>query len=112
MTILDGQNATAIAFANALDKLRTGFYDKLWNLYGNVDWMNGSAAHATFNSLSPSIVGETQLLQDRQSRQLFGNVSDRLSLLGTGQARGFSFSGGAQAFARTATACSRMSVLG
>src|SRR4029079_12482614 len=30
VTILDGQNATAIAFANALDQLRNGFYNKLW----------------------------------------------------------------------------------
>ena len=61
--------------------------DKLWNLYGNVDWMNGAQLNATFNALSPAkMVGETELLQDRQSRQLFGNVSDRLSLLGTGQA--------------------------
>jgi len=100
VTILDGQNATAIAFASALDKLRTGFYDKLFNLYGNVDWMNSGQLTATFNSMTPSIVGETQLLQDRQSQQLFSNVSDRLSLLGTGQARGLSISGGAQAFAR------------
>jgi hypothetical protein len=93
VTILSGQNATAIAFANALDQLRNGYYDKLSNLYGNVDWMNGAQLNATFNALSPSVYGETQLLQDRQSRQLLGNIGDRLSLLGTGQASGFSFSG-------------------
>jgi len=96
VTILDGQNATAIAFANALDQLRNGFYNKLWNLYGNVDWMNGAQLNATFSALSPAnMLGETELLQDRQSRQLFGNVSDRLSLLGTGRASGMSFSGAA-----------------
>ncbi|HVM21972.1 MAG TPA: autotransporter outer membrane beta-barrel domain-containing protein [Sphingomicrobium sp.] len=93
VTVLSGQNATAIAFANALDKLRTGFYDKLWNLYGNIDWMNGAQLNATFNAMAPQIFGETQLIQDRQSRQMLGNISDRLSLLGTGQASGFSFSG-------------------
>src|SRR4029079_13095525 len=83
-------------FANALDQLRNGFYNKLWNLYGNVDWMNGAQLNATFSALSPAnMLGETELLQDRQSRQLFGNVSDRLSLLGTGRASGMSFSGAA-----------------
>jgi hypothetical protein len=113
VTILDGQNATAIAFANALDQLRTGFYDKLWNLYGNVDWMNGAQLNATFSALSPvSMVGETQLLQDRQSRQLFSNVSDRLSLLGTGQASGMSFSGMATPLMRGAQDASPQAMLG
>src|SRR4029079_15682881 len=96
VTILDGQNATAIAFANALDQLRNGFYNKLLNLYGHVDLMNGAQLNATFSALSPAnMLGETELLQYRQSRQLFGNVSDRLSLLGTGRASGMSFSGAA-----------------
>ena len=113
VTILDGQNPTAIAFANALDTLRTGFYDKLWNLYGNVDWMNGAQLNATFSALSPaSMIGETELLQDRQSRQLFGNVSDRLSLLGTGQATGMSFSGGAMPLMRGSSDVSPQAVLG
>ena len=110
VTVLDGSNATAIAFANVLDQLRTGFYDKLWNLYGNVDWMNGSQLSATFNALAPSIIGETELLQNRQSRQLLGNVGDRLALLGTGQAKGFSFSGAAGPLAIGDT--SSQSVLG
>ena len=89
-------NATAFAFASALDALRGGSYNKLWNFYGNVDWMDASHLSATFAAISPTnLVGETQLLQDRQSHQLFTNVSDRLSMLGTGQASGFSFSGGA-----------------
>jgi len=113
VTILDGQNPTAIAFANALDTLRTGFYDKLWNLYGNVDWMNGAQLNATFSALSPAnMIGETELLQDRQSRQLFGNVSDRLSLLGTGQATGMSFSGGAMPLMRGSSDVSPQAVLG
>src|SRR5436189_5129225 len=63
--------------------------------------MNGAQLNATFNALAPSIINETELLQDRQSRQLFGNVSDRLSLLGTGQAKGFSFSGAASSLAQS-----------
>lgn len=112
VTILDGQNATAIAFANALDQLRNGFYDKLWNLYGNVDWMNGAQLNATFNALTPSILSETQLLQDRQSRQLIGNVSDRLSLIGTGEARGLSFSGSAASLAPMGQAATPQQILG
>jgi hypothetical protein len=92
---LGTSNSTALAFASALDALRAGSYSKLSNLYGNVDLMNPSQVAATFNSLAPSIINETELLQDRQSRQLLGNVSDRLSLLGTDQASGLSFSGAA-----------------
>ena len=113
VTILDGQNPTALAFANALDQLRTGFYDKLWNLYGNVDWMNGTQLNAMFNALSPvKMVGETELLQDRQSRKLFGALGDRLSLLGTGQASGLSFSGAAMPLMRGSRDVSPQAVLG
>ena len=60
VTILDGQNPTALAFANALDQLRTGFYDKLWNLYGNVDWMNGAQLSCDVQRVvSGECVGET-----------------------------------------------------
>lgn len=110
--ILDGGNATEIAFASALDKLRNGFYDKLWNLYGNVDWMNGAQLSMTFDAMTPRIYGETQLLQDRQSRQLLGNVTDRLSLLGTGQARGISFSGSTAALAQRRDGMSARAQLG
>jgi hypothetical protein len=58
------------------------------------------------------MIGETELLQDRQSRQLFGNVSDRLSLLGTGQATGMSFSGGAMPLMRGSSDVSPQAVLG
>jgi hypothetical protein len=112
VTVLGGSTPTAVAFANALDQLRYGFYGKLSNLYGNVDWMNGEQLSATFNALAPSIYGETQLLQDRQSRQLFSNVSDRLSLLGTGRASGFSFSGSGAALAQTRQGLSPRDELG
>ena len=98
VTILDGGNATAIAFAQALDKLRTNSYNQLWNLYGAVDWMNGSELAVTFDTLSPKIVGETQQLQDRQSTTLMTTISDRLSLLGTGRATGMTMLGQPAAF--------------
>ena len=61
---------------------------------------------------SLEIINETELLQDRQSRQLLGNVSDRLSLLGTGQASGISFTGGAAALAQSSQSQSPETVLG
>jgi uncharacterized protein YhjY with autotransporter beta-barrel domain len=111
-SFLGSSNGTALALANALDTLRANSYSKLWNLYGNVDLMSPTQLSATFNAIAPSIVGETQLLQDRQSRQLFGNVSDRLSLLGTGQARGISISGGAQGLAQSTQGLSPRERLG
>jgi hypothetical protein len=108
-----GNNQTALAFAGALDALRGGSYNKLSNLYGMVDWMDPAQLTATFSALSPTgIVGETQLMQDRQSRQLFGAVGDRLSLLGTGQARGISFAGGAAPLARNRDGMSASAQLG
>ncbi|MEA3078658.1 MAG: subtilase-type serine protease [Sphingomonadales bacterium] len=110
---VSGSSTATLAFANALDQLRTGSYGQLWNLYGNVDWMNSSQLTQTFNALSPvGMFGETELLQDRQSRQLFGTVSDRLSLMGTGRASGFSFSGGATPLMRGAQDVSPQAVLG
>ncbi len=90
VTILDGQNATAIAFATALDALRSTSYNQLYNLYGAIDWMGGAQLSASLAGLSPRIIGETQQLQDRQSKTLMSTIGDRLSLLGTGRATGLS----------------------
>lgn len=90
VTILDGQNATAIAFATALDALRSTSYNQLYNLYGAIDWMGGTQLSASLSALSPRIIGETQQLQDRQSKTLMSTIGDRLSLLGTGRATGIS----------------------
>jgi hypothetical protein len=112
-SMVSGSNSTALAFASALDALRGTSYSNLWNLYGNVDWMDPSQLTAAFSALSPmGIVGETQLMQDRQSRRLFGNVTDRLSMLGTGQAKGISFIGGAAPLSRTRDGMSAGAQLG
>ena len=106
-------NATALAFANALDSLRGNHYSDLYNFYGNVDWMDAAHLSTIFNAISPAnMVGETQLLQDRQSRQMISNVSDRLSLLGTGQAKGFRFSGNTAAAAENRDGVSASAQLG
>ena len=112
-SLLGGSNATALAFANALDALRGNHYSDLWNFYGNLDWMNADQLSTTFNAISPvSMVGETELLQDRQSRQMISNIGDRLSLLGTGQAHGFSFSGNTAAVAENREGQSATAQLG
>jgi hypothetical protein len=104
---------TALAFAGALDALRGTSYNKLWNLYGSVDWMDSAQLSQTFARLSPaSMVSETQLMQDRQSRQLFSSVGDRLSLIGTGQASGLTFSGNAAPLERLGGAGSPQAILG
>lgn len=91
--ILDGSSATEIAFASALDSLRTANYTSLWNLYGSIDWMNGSQLSATFASLTPRILGDVGALHDRQSKLLMTSVSDRLSLLASGRAKGLTMVG-------------------
>jgi uncharacterized protein YhjY with autotransporter beta-barrel domain len=93
VTILDGQNSTALAFAKALDQLRSGSYSNLYNLYGAIDWMNGAQLSTTLGSLAPRTLTETTGLYDRQSRRLSGLAADRLSVLGTGQAAGLTTSG-------------------
>ncbi len=91
--VIGQSNPTARAFASALDQLRSGSYNSLWNLYGAVDWMNGPELAQTLTSLAPRAIGESRQMIDGQSRRLSSLVSGRLSLLGTGQAQGISFSG-------------------
>jgi hypothetical protein len=94
VTILDGQNATALAFASALDDLRFSSYDQLSNLYGVVDWMDPQTLARTLTGLAPTgITGETRSLQERQSRVMLNNITDRLSSLGTGPTGTLSIAG-------------------
>jgi hypothetical protein len=112
-SLIGGSNATALAFANALDALRGSKYNSLANLFGTLDWMSPQQLTATFNAISPAnLVNETRLMQDRQSNQLFGNVTDRLSLIGTGQAKGISFMGDASGLSRNANSMSAGARLG
>ena len=73
---------SAQAFGEALDTLRTGSYGSLWNLYGSIDWMDGASLTAALDGLAPRTTGFSQQLQERQSRALFGTVTDRLSVMG------------------------------
>ncbi|HYN45448.1 MAG TPA: autotransporter domain-containing protein [Allosphingosinicella sp.] len=84
VTILEGQNATALAFASALDQLRGNFYTSLYGLYGSIDLMDRTTLSITLAGLAPAIIGETHSLQDRQSRVMLNSITDRLSVLGTG----------------------------
>lgn len=85
VTVLDGQNPTAVAFAQALDAMRFTSYDQLASLYGVVDWMDGRTLSQTLAGLAPTgITGETRSLQERQSKVMLNTVTDRLATLGTG----------------------------
>ena len=113
VTILDGATPTAVAFAAALDTLRTSSYNSLWNLYGAVDLMGPGQLAATLDGLAPRTMGESGLLQDRQSRMLMSNVIDRLSLAGTGAGSGITVIGDAHGFApQSGTAATRHAFAG
>jgi uncharacterized protein YhjY with autotransporter beta-barrel domain len=88
-----GGNATELAFANALDQLRSTSYNQLYSLYGAVDLMGAEQLSQTLAGLTPRVLGETQNLQERQSRVMLSAVTDRLSVLGSGKAHGLSIVG-------------------
>jgi len=80
---LQGTNASALAFANALDGLRAKGYGKLYNLYGSIDLMDGASLSQTLAGLAPmKLASATVSLADRQSDALLGTVANRLSGLG------------------------------
>ena len=78
-------NPFSLAFGNALDSARGHSYTDLANVYGLIDVMEAPELNATFQSLSASQAGRTTTLDERQSSTMRTLVSDRLSLLGSGQ---------------------------
>lgn len=102
-TVLIGASPAQLALANALDTLRSSNYTGLWNLYGNIDWMGSAQLSATFDALTPRVLGDVEQLHERQSDLLLGSVGDRLSLLAGGRAQGLTMTGNpmAAAVART-----------
>ena len=98
---------TALAFAQALDTLRAGSYLNLSNVYGSLDMMGVGQLAMSLDAMSPRVMGEAQGLLDNQSRLLSANVTDRLSLIGTGKAQGMRYTGDARLLGqRTETAAS------
>ena len=86
--IIGRNDATSRAFAQALDTLRDGSYNALYDFYGMVDLMDGASLTAYFNGLAPNVgIGSTGL-QQRQSRKLTSAVADRLSVMGSQEAGG------------------------
>ena len=81
--IIGQNNATARAFATALDTLRDGSYNALYNLYGSIDLMDGAALTQTLSSLAPRSPEQGRQLFEQQGNTLFGSVTDRLSIIGT-----------------------------
>jgi hypothetical protein len=78
------RNRSARAVGSALDDLRGGSYDDLYNLYGVVDLMDGAMLADTLASLVPDMNSFGVQMQEQQSRALFGTVTDRLSSLSGG----------------------------
>ena len=102
--IITGATPTELAFAKALDTLREGSYNSLAGLYGAIDLMNSAQLASTLGALAPSMVSETNSLQERQSRVMLGAVTDRLSQLGTGSTGTMSVIGSPNALLLAGTA--------
>jgi|GEM_PF-5438949 len=101
---VQGQGATAQAFGQALDALRSGHYWTLSGLYGAIDLMDPVSLGATLNGIAPTtITGETRALQDRQSQVMLNSIADRLSVLGTGPTGMLSVTGSAEMTAALAS---------
>ncbi|MBD2840950.1 autotransporter domain-containing protein [Erythrobacter rubeus] len=95
--IIGRKSRTARAFAQALDQLRDGFYDNLYDLYGVIDVMDGAALTATLDSLAPSNISSSTILQNRQSQLLSFAVNDRLSIMGSGKSGSLAIVGAPEA---------------
>ncbi|MBV7266226.1 autotransporter domain-containing protein [Erythrobacter ani] len=95
--IIGRNDPTARAFATALDQLREGSYDNLYDLYGIIDVMDGAALTATLNGLAPTGLSRSTLLQNRQSQLLNFAVSDRLSVMGSGNSGSLAIMGAPEA---------------
>ena len=81
----DITNPFSQAFGHALDNARGRSYTDLANVYGLIDVMEAGELNSTFQSLSASQAGRTTTLDEKQGSAMRTLVSDRLSLLGTGQ---------------------------
>ena len=81
--IIGRDDATARAFGAALDTLREGSYNSLYNLYGMIDLMDPAMLTQTLNSLAPDMNTFGLQTRERQSQALFGTVTDRLSMMGS-----------------------------
>lgn len=88
VSFLSGFGGTELAFANALDGLRTGHYTSLSGLFGAVDIMEPQQLAATFRGLSPRVADEASLLDQQQSSIVLNVIGERLSMLGTKSAGG------------------------
>ena len=81
-------NPFSIAFGNALDGLRPSSYSQLADIYALIDIQGANQLNQTFQSLSASVAGRATILDEKQTGRMRTLVSDRLSQLGTSQARG------------------------
>lgn len=82
-----GSSAAAQSFAQALDTLRGSSYNSLYGLYGAIDVMDPAALTSTLSNLTPRNAGEALAMTHDQTGVVRSLVSDRLSVLGTGETR-------------------------
>ena len=78
-------NLFSLAFGRIFDQARVNSYADLADVYGLIDVMEASELNSTFQSLSASRAGRTTTLDEKQGSTMRTLVSDRLSLLGSGQ---------------------------
>lgn len=81
-------NPFSLAFAGALDGLRTTSFSDLSNVYSIIDVQEAAELDRTFQGLSASIAGRATILDQKQASRFRNLVVDRLSMLGTQQAAG------------------------
>lgn len=85
---VDRRDGIARAFAFALDSLRDRNYGSLHGFYGAIDLMDSAQLTATLSGLQPTVLNEAMSLSGNQNGMMLDLVSDRLPMLGTGQAPG------------------------
>ena len=81
-------NPYSLAFGRGLDRLRAGSFNDLSKVYAIIDVQEAGQLNQTFQGLSASVAGRATTLDEKQTSRMRTLVSDRLSVLGTAQARG------------------------
>lgn len=77
----DDFDGHARSFARALDDLREGHYNDLYNLYGELDLLDGGSALRAFSDLSPASLLDVRGLMALQDSSFADTLQDRLLLL-------------------------------
>lgn len=95
--VIEG-NVHELAFAHALDDLRDGSYNLLYNLYGELDVMDFAYLNRAFSSLAPNSMFDARGLLSMQDQGFGTTLQSRMALLSRseGNALGLSVMGAPQ----------------